>query len=90
MRRAAEAEASTLGAGIDSLAVAQKPEELGRPGRGEVLVRRRGHPASAAHRIHPHDTTRGGEGTRAREAQERHHEACGVAARGRGVTHLES
>jgi len=88
MRRATESEASGVGAGIDALAVAQEGESVGRPGRGEVVARRRGHPARTAHRVQLHDTTRRGERPRACEAQEREHEAREVDAWGGRVTHL--
>ena len=71
MRWAAEAEAPGLGAGIDTLAVAQESEGLWRPGRGKVLIRRRGDPAMAARHVQPHDPTRSRERPRACEAQER-------------------
>jgi hypothetical protein len=86
---ATEAEAPGLGPGIDTLAVAQEAEGVWCPGRGEMVARRRGHPARTTHRVHPHHTTRRRERPCAREAQERDHDSSDVGAWGGGTTHLE-
>ena len=90
MRQAVGEEAPGLGAGIGTLPIAQETVGLERAGRGEVLTRRRRHPAGASHRVHSDDTTRNSERPRAREAQEREHESCEVETLGGGVTHFES
>jgi hypothetical protein len=89
VRRAAESEAPLLGAGVRALAVAEEAEELRGPGRGDLLARGRVHPGGASHRVHPLDATRGGERTRAREAEERDRESPDGEAAGGWVTHPE-